>query len=244
MPAASVGVHDDNGTFSRGALDFGEDGGGVKGWIGVARDGVPLNGIQAMFGDHLQTQVIVCACGQAKETGMPACKLTVAFEIKILETLSAFIKNLNAKFSPKFDSTIVAFGEMSEGQRGLTERPRQQTLKQPLDLPLALGDSPPRRLNKTFGTVLHENASASPSTKLRTSRLSNSPSTPAWTREAQTPRSAPAATRHFDRLSDRPRHHARRRSPTGGKLFLLAQRRIRCNQAFDYFHALFATGTA
>ncbi|MEK6753885.1 MAG: hypothetical protein AABZ00_16630 [Chloroflexota bacterium] len=189
-----------------------------------------MNGIQAMFGDHLQTQVIVCACGQAKETGMPACKLTVAFEIKILETLSAFIKNLNAKFSPKSDSTTVVFGgdvRRTEGA-GLTERLRQQTLKQPLHLPLALGDSPPQRLdprkgnvpkvcvdkpcrlNKTFGTVLHENASASPSTKLRTSRLSNSPSTPAWTREAQTPRSAPATTRHFDRLSDRPRRHARK----------------------------------
>jgi hypothetical protein len=33
---------------------------------------------------------------------------TVAFESKNIETLSIFIKNLNSKFSPKFDSTIVA----------------------------------------------------------------------------------------------------------------------------------------
>jgi hypothetical protein len=34
----------------------------------------------------------------------------VAFEIKILDMLSVFIKNLNAKVSPEFDSTTVAFG--------------------------------------------------------------------------------------------------------------------------------------
>jgi len=34
----------------------------------------------------------------------------VALEIKILETFPVFIKNLNFQFSPKFDSTIVAFG--------------------------------------------------------------------------------------------------------------------------------------
>jgi hypothetical protein len=34
----------------------------------------------------------------------------VALEIKILNMLSVFIKNLNSLFSPKFDSNTVAFG--------------------------------------------------------------------------------------------------------------------------------------
>ena len=47
-------------------------------------------------------------------------------------------------FSPKFDSTIVAFGgdvQRTEGA-GLTERLRQQTLKQPLHLPRGLAHPP------------------------------------------------------------------------------------------------------
>jgi hypothetical protein len=56
-----------------------------------------------------------------------------------------FIKNLNSTFSPKF-RVLRHLGEMSEGQRGLTERLRQQTLKQPLHLPRGLAHPPPHEV--------------------------------------------------------------------------------------------------
>lgn len=75
---------------------------------------------------------------------------TFALEVKILDMLSLFIKNINSIFSPKFDSTTVAFGGDVQRTEGEDLRPKtlcQQGLKQPLDLPLALGHPPPQRLD-------------------------------------------------------------------------------------------------
>ena len=72
---------------------------------------------------------------------------TVASEIKILETLSVFIKNPISSSPPNPTALPSYLGEMSNGQRGLTKRLRQQTLKQPLDLPPRLGHPPAQGLD-------------------------------------------------------------------------------------------------